>query len=433
MTNDVIRLRGMDYFQVLIDHHIKKHGGIAHQARIFILLDGIISRKEVDAVIHENSAISWICNLRLRFTRFQAYARILTHAGQGAMPISELTLHPDESWESYAETCHADLAEGSPVYLQLFHFQDGRTGMLFTFNHILFDYQGIEHFLKGFSGGMDVPLIGNYVQTEGFLARTKEFFQAIFYAFRQGDRSMFSTGKNWGKTDVQKIEYHTTSLTGREIGEFKSCVSKKGLELQESIYLMAISAMVVYHYLGNAESRQRKMLFQLPVTTRTRRRNEGVLFNALSFFYFNLDPHLMDDLDLLIERVSGQMKEQIKAGLPRSFLTFSDLYKMIPFKIYSWMLGLPTRGQLGSFNVSILGNTFKDMDQFMGRSIQDVMNFPSNTIQPGLTVVFYYFKGEFRITTSWVKGLHEQKEQMRFHHLLKEELRGLGVITKGLE
>ncbi len=433
MESNVIRLRGMDYFQVLIDHHIKKHGGTAHQARIFFHLEGTVSREEIEAVVRSDASISWICNLRLTYTRFHSYARIVTNSGKGEMPIAVVELEQGQEWESFIETHHSDLASSSPVHLLLFNFPDGRTGLLFTFNHILFDYQGIEQFLGGFSKRLDRPLIGNYIKTVGIRSRTNEFFHAIAYAFRKGGRAIFSTRKNPTSFQPDHIEFHTTSLSEDEVVDLKSCLVKLGLELQESIYLMAISAMVIYHQLGTAESRQQKMLFQLPVSTRTRKNRAGILFNALSFFYFNLDPQLMDDLNLVIKRLSGQMKEQINEGLPRAFLTFSDIYKVIPFKIYAWMLGLPTNGQLGSFNVSILGNTFRDVDQFMGRPIRDVKNFPSNTIQPGLTLVFYSFRGEFRMTTSWVKGEFDHKEQIVFHQTLKDGLLGLGVVSKGVE
>ena len=69
----------------------------------------------------------------------------------------------------------------------------------------------------------------------------------------------------------------------------------------------------------------------------------------------------------------------------------------------------------------------------MGRSICDVMNLPSNTVQPGLTVVYYYYRGEFRITSSWVKGEFDHKEKTAFHRALKTGLLGLGAVSKSLE
>lgn len=33
-------LRGIDYFQLLIDHHNKRFGGPGHEARLAIFLDG---------------------------------------------------------------------------------------------------------------------------------------------------------------------------------------------------------------------------------------------------------------------------------------------------------------------------------------------------------------------------------------------------------
>lgn len=428
-----MRFRGMDYFQVLIDHHIKKHGGTAHQARIFIRLDGTVSKDEVESVVQTDPSLSWISNLRLGFTGLHAYARIVSNPEYCEFPISVIKLQPEQQWELSTDLDHVNMMSGSPVKIQLFHFPDDCTGILFTFNHILFDYHGIEQFINGFSKGLDLPLIGEYSKTKGVRSRTKEFFHAIWYAFRKGGQSIFSIRKNRTGLEPAQIEFHTTSLSPDELMTFQTCLSNKGLELQESIYLLAVSAMTIYHQLGTSESRRRKMLFQLPVSTRTRKNGKSILFNALSFFYFNLDPNLMNDLDQIITRLSGQMKEQIKAGLPRAFLTFSDIYKVVPFKIYTWMLGLPTKGQLGSFNISILGHTFKGMDQFMGRSICDVLNLPSNTVQPGLTVVYYYYRGEFRITTSWVEGEFDLQEKTDFHRALRTGLLGMGAVPKSLE
>ena len=428
-----MKLRGMDYFQVLIDHHIKKHGGSAHQAHIFLLLDGLVSKEEVRSIVQADPAIRWICSLRLEFTKPIPYARIRPQAGTGHLPVSSIVLGDGESWESILDAEHTDLRSGSPVCLQLIQFPEDRTGMLFTFNHILFDYQGIEQFLNGFTGGLPRPVIGEYPRTTGIRSRISEFFQAIGYAFRKGGRSIFSLRPGAVPTCPVQTDYLTTSWTDEEFILYQSCLNRRGLELQESIYLLAVSAMVIYHQFGTDLSRDKKMLFQLPSSTRTRKKNSGLLFNALSFFYFNLHPDQMYDLDEVIRQLSHDLKEQIRGGLPRAFLTFSDIYKVIPFPIYSWMLGLPSGGQLGSFNISILGQTFSGMSRFMGKPLLDVANFPSNTIQPGLTLVFYSFRGEFRMTTSWVRDMFDREEQMYFHRELKKGLSGQHVIFKDLK
>ena len=184
------------------------------------------------SVIQADSALSWISNLRLGFTWLHSYARMVSNSECSEFPITVLELQPGQLWESSADLDHANMMSGSPVRIQLFHFPDNRTGILFTFSHILFDYQGIEQFINGFSRGFNMPLIGEYLKTKGeFVPGQRNFFHAIWYAFRKGGQFIFSIRKNRTGLEPVQIEYHTDSLSPDELMTFQTCLSNKGIRI----------------------------------------------------------------------------------------------------------------------------------------------------------------------------------------------------------
>jgi hypothetical protein len=86
------------------------------------------------------------------------------------------------------------------------------------------------------------------------------------------------------------------------------------------------------------------------------------------------------------------------------------------------MFNLTSLGELSTFYFYYLGNTFAGLDTFLGHEVIDVKNYPSNSIVPGLTVIFYEFRGQLRLMSSWVEGWFSEEEQQDLLFKIKRML-----------
>ncbi|HMT29708.1 MAG TPA: hypothetical protein PKD91_10545, partial [Bacteroidia bacterium] len=151
---------------------------------------------------------------------------------------------------------------------------------------------------------------------------------------------------------------------------------------------------------------------------------DAILFNGLSFLFYKLRPEGLHDFESTAKEIKSQMMDQMRKELPAAFIDFADGYWYMPMPFYAPMLYLPSWGKLSSFSFSVLGNTFQNLSEFMGLKVTNITNYPSNSIAPGITFLFYEFRGELRMMTSWVKGQYSEEEQTE----VLKKLKGILVI-----
>ena len=94
----------------------------------------------------------------------------------------------------------------------------------------------------------------------------------------------------------------------------------------------------------------------------------------------------------------------------------------LKLRFYYQMLKLPSWGKLSSFSFSVLGNTFEGLHSFAGHEIIDIKNYPSNSVTPGITFLFYNYKGCLHLMSSWVKGQYSIEIQNEVLHEIKAQL-----------
>ena len=131
---------------------------------------------------------------------------------------------------------------------------------------------------------------------------------------------------------------------------------------------------------------------------------------------------MLKDFESTTAAIKVQMMDQMRKDLPAAFIDFADGYWYMPMPFYAPMLYLPSWGKLSSFSFSVLGNTFQNMNEFMGLKVTNIINYPSNSIAPGITFLFYEFRGELRLMTSWVKNQYTSEEQDRVLERVKSVL-----------
>ena len=131
---------------------------------------------------------------------------------------------------------------------------------------------------------------------------------------------------------------------------------------------------------------------------------------------------MLKDFESTTAAIKAQMMDQMRKDLPAAFIDFADGYWYMPMPFYAPMLYLPSWGKLSSFSFSVLGNTFQNMNEFMGLKVTNIINYPSNSIAPGITFLFYEFRGELRLMTSWVKNQYTSDEQDRVLERVKSVL-----------
>ena len=398
-------LKGIDYFQLLIDHHNKKKGGLGHEARLAVYLKGKLDKKKFQQTLEANPHYLQLQTIRVSKTFGFGYPSITFTNTKGKIPITFQEI-PESSLNIQVK-----VYKNPPLHIQVFYLSDNTTCILFTFHHILFDFAGVQSFIASLCGKENIPLLPIESKPRPFAKRFKSFFEAVFFTFKEANAKMTIEDKPLPLQKPFLTTYKEITFTEAEKQRIYENASKHGLLLNLGMYLLAGVSKGLHDEIFSKQKRHNFIWAPVPVNVRKKGTADAILFNGLSFLFYKLRPEVLNDLETTTREIKSQMLDQMRKELPAAFIDFADGYWYMPMPFYAPMLYLPSWGKLSSFSFSVLGNTFQNLSEFMGLKITNITNYPSNSIAPGITFLFYEFRGELRMMTSWVKGQYTSEEQ----------------------
>lgn len=405
-------LPGIDYFQLLIDHHTRRLGGSGHEARLAVYLEGSPGEEEIRRQISENATCRRLARVRVTKHKGVGFPALYFIDDPGDIPVSFHREPGNNLPERYLQV-PVDVYGKPPMHLQVIYFGNGHCCLLFSFHHILFDFAGVQSFLKSFAGMGEMPLLpGPRIQAP-FGRRFRNFFRAVSFTFREANWRMEVPERYLPAVKKHSIVYRERIFSNEESEAIDHRAMETGAGLNPGMFQLACVCRAVYDVVLGRQSGSGFIWIPVPVNVRRKGSPGAVLLNGLTFLFYKIYPKDLKSAEQTVATIRKQMSDQMRRDLPQAFLDFADGYRYMPMFFYYPMLQLPSLGKLSTFNFSALGDTFEGLETLLGKKVTDVRNFPSNSIAPGITFLFYRFRGQLRLMTSWVEGQFSAEEQAK--------------------
>jgi hypothetical protein len=416
-----LSLSGIDYFQLLIDRLARKKGGRGHDARLLIVLDGIVEKEELSVYFENHSLSQQLFGMRLA-TNFGVGFPYWTHKPGQAKVCLNYQSHPTNQIPDSAFQTTLDPYTGPPLSIDIHYLKNSQTALLFNVSHILFDFHSLQAYvysLAGLIGGQGVVFSKRKMPATG---KTRLFFKAIGFVFKNGNSRMGVLKKSKMQTDPVKLSYRHIEFSKEESEIINHSVEKQRLSITPSVYFSAYVAKILNDELIKIKNNKSFLWVPIPVNTRLRGIADNSLGNHLTFLFLKLKSSDLLTFQTAIKAIKEQTIYQIKSLLPIAFSVFMDGYRFMPLRFYYAMFSLPSFGKMSSFSFSMLGDTFQGLNDFLGHKVIDIRNYPSNPIRPGVTFLFYRYNGKLNLTTSWLEGHYSDREQQMVVDKIKDAL-----------
>src|SRR5690606_27325444 len=139
------KIESSDHFQLLVDYKIKKEKGTANTSQLLIELASSVSKSELRDFLLSNKYFESFINVSIinPFMRKMRY-----RFGEGKeLIIEEKKIKSIVSSEVFRN----DDVGLVPVKITLFHLENS-SAVLFQFNHIFIDNNGVKNLLRSFKG-----------------------------------------------------------------------------------------------------------------------------------------------------------------------------------------------------------------------------------------------------------------------------------------
>src|SRR5690606_24608921 len=139
--------------------------------------------------------------------------------------------------------------------------------------------------------------------------------------------------------------------------------------------------------------------FWIPVPQDKRKKGSlwPVVGNHLSFLFYRVSSDDLNSIKTAVATFNTQMIKQIKKGIPQAYDFLISYLRRIPTPLYYYWIKGPKGKSLSSFLFTVAADHPRDLDEFEGLPIKNVISLPPSTYPPGLTFAFMKFKNRLQI------------------------------------
>ena len=406
------KIESSDHFQLLVDYKIKKEKGTANTSQMLFDLESSISKSDLKDYLLSNKYFESFINVSIRnpFMRKMRY-----RFGEGkTLVIEEKKINNIDPSEVFKD----DDIGFMPVKITLFQLENS-SAILFQFNHIYIDNNGVKNLIRSFNGEEFDFLKTTTTKQNSFSTRYKNMIVLSVKMMKKWyEKKAFIHSKNKGPI---KKNYIIDTLTEEETAHIKGKIKRSHHIESISSILMGACCIGVKELLTNREEELKEFIFQQPFDFSSKRERPYILGNRFSFIHYRLQPDQVTNLSELEYELNRQTLQQIKERTPYQFIDLESIFRNFPLAFHLWMISLPAKGKMTTFAYTFIDET-KIIDEFAGIKVLDIINTPPVMRKPPITFGFAYYDGKFRTVQSYDSNAIEKSEAELLFKSIKELL-----------
>jgi hypothetical protein len=412
-------LSGSDWVISTLDHAMKASTSAGNMSQIVMMLGSLVDEEEVRTNLERfgrrfpvmagnvrrdlKLAPYWSIPARMeRGIRFTA-----DRSEAGRLPLLQ-------ELERSANAPFQDEHEHVSFHLTT---DNGRSVLVMTFDHRIFDARGAEMFLDLFqrelSNSAGAPPADIVFTSTAALTQ----WSRKFLAGRSVNRRIIALSRSTPMVlpAVQRgngrFRYRLLAFDERETADIYERAYNEAGYLLESPYLLAVIIQSMHDLFRQKRSTGDSYL--IPVTMDLRPGldpMQEIFFNHVSYLFYQIPIGEAEDRKTLITLLKQQMYDQVKSGFPRDLAEASLLTRIAPLPVLGKLLRLPLKERMATFAFSHLGKSSYRNTQFMGKEIENLFHMPRVPVPPGIGFFSNYFKGRLNLVLACLDGLLSDSE-----------------------
>jgi len=302
----------------------------------------------------------------------------------------------------------------------------GRMNVVFTWTHALMDALSAEHFLA-VVGREDVPLPA--IEPK-LAARPKlKFTDRILLAKKNVDQltefckaAPRTVGiRHPGAAAVQRyrIEKFSTDETATvRANAIKLCGALGAAQYHAAAAMMELHRL--HQCIGKSSP---SYVLPVPVSLRPKGTVEPLFSNRIAMLMIQFRPENLDTTASAVATLKAQLAQALRNRSLEAGVAITELSRPLPLPFYLYVLkqhGL--KGEICSFFYGDTAAVNPLLTSFFGANIKDFTHIGATTPSPGIGAIFYYFRGEMRVTVFHLEKHFSSVEAAEFAANLRTRL-----------
>lgn len=413
-----IPLTGSDCFIHTLETHDQFTGTSGNTCRYIIELEGTLDVQAFEKKLNNNAVFKWLSTFYLAKKPFLKNPK-WNNAVEKPVIVNEIA--SGEFIPREVSQRKFNIARPPLFAFDIIKRKENRATVIYSWHHLLMDGYGaalsLRYLLQNISP--------DPAKAEKFSPGLSSFWQAVrakFFIQGTGSGKLAGiTANTQEKAVTQQLKI--ISLSEEETQKMEQSAKNSGARFGTSPYYLVCCARAVKSVLMS-RGQEMKGDFWIPVPQDERKKGSRwpVVGNHLSFLFYRVSSASLNSIKTAVEAVNAQMVNQIKKGIPEAYNSLIKYLRRTPTPLYYYWIKGPKGNSLSSFLFTVAAEHPKDLQEFEGLSIKNVISLPPNTYPPGLTFAFMKFRNKLQLAILYYDQAVNLQEIAMIESQIRHEL-----------
>jgi hypothetical protein len=419
MKNSLL-LNGSDQLMRGFDYELRRRGFAGNQCQIILELAGKISPEVLQKRIAE--LINHFPILRSRPSGlFRPKWKRIGHTVIGPQYRAHRDA-PNLRQKLFNEPLRMNRGE-----LMRFDFverDDGRMDLIFTWAHTLMDAPAAEHFLTAVSDGK-IVLPQSNPQPPGAPAKWPQRLELMKKSVAQLDKFCENQPRSLKTRHVnapRELSYRVEKFSAEETARVRANGSRLCGILGDAQFHAVVAALELHRLHQKLGSAPKSYIVPMPVGLRPKGCVEPLFSNQIDMLMLQFLPEQLDSVEKMVAALKAQTAQALRENSLGYGRKLSELFSFLPLPIYMAVLKHGLKGEICSLFFGDTAAVNPKLENFLGATVKNFTHVAAVTPAPGLGVIFYYFRGELRVTIVHAKIVLTDAEAAEFSASIRNRL-----------
>lgn len=418
------------------DHRMRRAGLPGNVCRIALRLEAGLDVNLLRERVTASPLLNWLA--RVRIARPLSVLPPLWHATAKPRPFFHEHNEPDGVSDGpealppavLGRELHA--SRGPALAVDLVRHKDDTQSLVLSWNHALMDARGAELIFRHVYAGDTVKgtsALKNAISAEqrngglsGWWSSMKLANGSVKWLHQSGVEPLFTLLPPARPAGPSRNLSRVLLFSDVEMARMDNHCQRLNAGFRRSNFYLAASIRALHTVATQRGNTTGAYLVPVPHDMRRRGASGPIFSNHLSILFYRIEPRQAVNLSAILSELTRQMMDQIRDRFPECCMAALDMFKPLPLGFYLHQLGKPTRGKFATFSFSDSGETCAGISHLLGGRIQAVTHLVPTWRPPGLTVLFWNFKGRPCAQLSWLDDCLSLAEAETFERSLRAAL-----------